>query len=342
MQVSAGRITAYLRDEWGLNAILADGDEDEKNRADHRHHAVDAAVIALTNAATVELLSRSAELAAERGHRLFVQEEIQKPWPTFLDDLRCAIDAVNISYRVNRRVTGALHKETTYSKPHSDPTAKTARTLNIATSANRCKTCRPTRSKTSWTIRFARLVQAKLEQIGGEPKKVFADPGNHPYLTAGDGRSIFIHKARIRKPVAVIPLGKPASPRYAAPGSNHHMEIFAVLDKEGKEKKWDAKIVSLFEAHRRVVRANPSFNAITARTPSSNSRWRGGNTWKWMTNRGAPALSLSRVISGKSVEFRLHTDARPITVVRRLSGGHGLTSQARQTRCERPKHGRWS
>ena len=26
VQVSAGRITAYLRDEWGLNAILADGE----------------------------------------------------------------------------------------------------------------------------------------------------------------------------------------------------------------------------------------------------------------------------------------------------------------------------
>jgi len=76
VQVSAGRITAYLRDEWGLNAILADGGDDEKNRADHRHHAVDAAVIALTDSKTVENLSRSAEVASERGHRLFALEEI--------------------------------------------------------------------------------------------------------------------------------------------------------------------------------------------------------------------------------------------------------------------------
>ena len=129
VQVSAGRITAYLRDEWGLNAILADGDEDEKNRDDHRHHAVDAAVIALTDAETVELLSRSAEVAAERGHRLFVLEEIKKPWPTFLDDLRRAIDAINISYRVNRRVTGALHEETHYSKPHQMHATRKARTV---------------------------------------------------------------------------------------------------------------------------------------------------------------------------------------------------------------------
>ncbi len=117
VQVSAGRVTAYLRDEWGLNAILADGDEDEKNRGDHRHHAVDAMAIALTDAGTVEELSRSAAVAETRGHRLFVAEEIEKPWPSFGEDARKAIDTVNVSYRVNRRVTGALHQETLYSKP---------------------------------------------------------------------------------------------------------------------------------------------------------------------------------------------------------------------------------
>ena len=116
VQVSTGRMTAYLRDEWGLNAILADGDDDEKNRADHRHHAVDAIVIALTDAGTVELLSRSAAIAEERGHRLFAP--VEKPWPSFLDDVRRSVDAINISYRVNRRVSGALHEETNYSKPH--------------------------------------------------------------------------------------------------------------------------------------------------------------------------------------------------------------------------------
>ena len=78
MQVSAGRVTAFLRDEWGLNAILADGDHKVKNRDNHRHHAVDAAAIALTDAGAVQLLSRSAELAAERGHRLFVQDGDKK------------------------------------------------------------------------------------------------------------------------------------------------------------------------------------------------------------------------------------------------------------------------
>ena len=117
VQVSAGRITAYLRDEWGLNAVLADGDADEKNRNDHRHHAVDAVAIALTDAATVQLLSRSAAPARERGHRLFTP--IEAPWQGFGEEVRHRVEAINISYRVNRRITGALHKETLYSKPHN-------------------------------------------------------------------------------------------------------------------------------------------------------------------------------------------------------------------------------
>ena len=329
VQVSAGRITAFLRDEWGLNAILADGGEDEKNRADHRHHAVDAAVIALTDANTVQLLSHSAELAAERGHRLFVREEIQQPWPTFLEDVRKSIEAINISYRVNRRVSGALHEETIYSKAYKcrEKNGKETEYRHVRKplqnmSANEVENI------VDESVR--KLVQAKLEQIGGEPKKVFADPGNHPYLTAKDGRHIFIHKARIRKSVAVIPLGKADTPRYAAPGSNHHMEIVAILDTQGKERKWQGKIVSLFEAHQRVRAGEP----VIQRDQGPNTKFKfslaGGEHLELDDDKGGRRLVRVTVISGKKVEFRLHTDARPNKLMRdKEKGGRaGLSLSA--------------
>ncbi len=318
VQVSAGRITAYLRDEWGLNAILADGDADEKNRADHRHHAVDAVVIALTDAPTVELLSHSAALAEERGHRLFVQEEIKQPWPTFLDDVRKSINAVNISYRVNRRVSGALHQETLYSKPYkaTDGNGKEAEYRHVR---------KPLQNMSADEVEnivddaIRQLVKTKLKQIGGEPKKVFADPANHPYLSAGDGRKIFIHKARIRKPVAVIPLGSSNSPRFAAPGSNHHMEILAILDEQGNEKEWQGKIVSLFEAHQRVRAGEP----VIQRDHGPNTKFKfslaGGEHVEMEHQPGEARLYRLLSISEKVLEFRLHTDARPATVVRKLS-----------------------
>ena len=179
MQVGPGRITAYLRDEWALNAILADGDDDEKNRGDHRHHAVDAIAIALTDAATVATLSRSASVAEMRGHRLFVAEEIGKPWPLFVDDAREAINAVNVSYRVNRRVSGALHQETLYGKPQRQrgENGKEAEFRHVR---------KPLQNMSSDEIEnivdptIRGLVQAKLEEIGGDPKKVFSDPLTTP------------------------------------------------------------------------------------------------------------------------------------------------------------------
>ena len=76
--------------------------------------------------------------------------------------------------------------------------------------------------------RVRTLVKDKLDRLDGDPKKAFADPNNHPYLTAGDGPRILIHTARIRKPVAVIPLGNPFAPLCRTGQLNHHMEIFAV------------------------------------------------------------------------------------------------------------------
>ena len=142
---------------------------------------------------------------------------------------------------------GALHQETLYSKPYklSDGNGKTVECRHVRKPLQNMS-ADEVENIVDDTVR--KLVQARLAQIGGEPKKVFADPANHPYLTAGDGRCIFIDKARIRKAVAVIPLGKSASPRYAAPGSNHHVEIYAVLDEQGNEKKWEARTVTLMEA----------------------------------------------------------------------------------------------
>ena len=161
-----------------------------------------------------------------------------------------AIEAVNVSYRVNRRVSGAARgNQLQQGRTRFAP--RTAKRPNIATSASPCKICRPTRSGTSSTIRSAGSSKTSCSR-SAVTRKGLRRPGQRPLSHHRDGRRVFIHKARIRKPVSVVALGKPAAPRYAAPGSNHHMEIFAVVGSDGKEKRWDSEIVSLFEAHRRV------------------------------------------------------------------------------------------
>ncbi len=272
VQVSAGRITAFLRDDWGLNSILADGDDDEKNRSDHRHHAVDAVAIAVTDNKTVAMLSHSAEVAAERGHRLFALDEIEKPWLTFVEDVRQSIDAINVSYRVNRRVSGALHEETNYSKPHEikDGNGKRVEYRHIR---------KPLAAMTAGMIEdivddtIRELVQEKVKDLGGFRKGMFTEAKSHPlikykggprdgeFVKTNDGRLIPIHKARIRLKLSAKPVGKSPAERYVTTETNHHIEIISILDETGEDKRWEGAIVDLREATRRMS-AKPRANVV--------------------------------------------------------------------------------
>jgi CRISPR-associated endonuclease Csn1 len=49
-----GQTTSLLRHLWGLNGILNLEDDEMKNREDHRHHAIDAMVVALTSRGTLK------------------------------------------------------------------------------------------------------------------------------------------------------------------------------------------------------------------------------------------------------------------------------------------------
>lgn len=308
VQVSAGRITAYLRDEWGLNAILADGDSDEKNRGDHRHHAVDAVVIALTNAETVELLSQSAELAAERGRRLFVP--VDMPWPSFLDDVRKSIDAVNISYRVNRRVTGSLHEGTNYSKPHKgrDKNGNDVEYHYVR---------KPLAMMTEGMIddivdkTIRELVQKKVAQLGGFRKGMFTEESSHPYLRTKDGRIVPIHKARIQKRIDARRIGKTTSPRYVKTETNHHIEIVATVDATGKDQRWEGKIVDLREA---VLRVKNKQDVVEKENHGPGKEFRFSlvkNEYVEMEyDPGERKVYRVTGISDGDIEFHLHTDAR--------------------------------
>ena len=311
VQVSAGGITAYLRAEWRLNAILDDGG-DEKNRGDHRHHAVDAVCIALTDAGTVKQLSDSAARAELQRRRLFTP--IESPWPTFLEDIRASVDAINISFRVNRRVSGALHEDTNYSKPYQA----------VAESGKRAayRHVRKPLTKISATEignivdnRVRKCVKAHLERFGGDLKKALGDETNHPYFKTSDGRIIPIHKARIRKKEATIAVGAAEKLRHVSPGSNHHMEVVAILDAQGNEVEWEFRLVSLYEATQRVHAGK----RVVQREHERDKKFKfsiAKNEYLMMEiEPGKAALYRVVSISDNDIEFHLHSDAR-LTMVK--------------------------
>ncbi len=112
--VATGRLTAMIRDKFGLNKIL-NPDDPRKNRDDHRHHAVDAAVIAICNRSLIQKISAAAASAEDLGgHRLL--KDLQEPWPSFRDELASVISKIVVSHKPDHGREDALHNDTNYGK----------------------------------------------------------------------------------------------------------------------------------------------------------------------------------------------------------------------------------
>lgn len=322
VQASPGRLTAMLRRAWDLNRIgMGDPDaEDEKDRADHRHHAIDAFVIAATNFATITAANHAAA-RAESYYARDLLEGIDPPWEGFeWHQVADLLDHVVVSSRVNRKLNGGLHKDTNYSKLKAARGTKPAKDGKLMHHVRK-----PLANMSQAEVEaivdpvIRRAVIEKLDALGGDPKKAFADVSNHPYLTTKDGRMIPIHRARIATSVSTIPVGTNSRTRHVAAGENHHMEVVAVLDAQGKPKKWEGHIVSRFEA----VRRHSAGEAVvkTEHGPGRDFLFSlAGGEHVLLPRKGelAPQILRVAVISGQQVEFVEHHDARPITIRKKI------------------------
>lgn len=250
VQATPGGVTAFLRNAWGLNGIL--GTDNLKTRDDHRHHAVDAIVVALTDQGAVKALSDAARRGAIR-HRRF--EQLEEPWQGFRNDVNAVIKAIVPSHHVSHRVRGALHKGTFYGRPRTGPDGKTCTTTRIKVDELDPKDID---NIIDPAVRDA--VEQALESAGGKPKDVFKDPNKHPCLVTSKGIRIPIHKVKIYLNLATFNVGTDDTPRHVVTDTNHHMVVFAVEDKDGKVLKWDAEVVSLFEATQRLKRKQPAID----------------------------------------------------------------------------------
>lgn len=248
-----GGHTALLRREWGLNGILTEGDE--KTRDDHRHHAIDAVVIALTDPARIKTLVDAAESAEKQASRRFY-EAVKDPWKSFYDETKASIAEIVVSHRPTRTLPGALHAESIYSKPHTDKHGNQQHRIRkhitklSATELKKDKIVDPA---------IRKLVNEKLQELGQtNPQKAFAEDKNHPYLTIKDGRRIPIHKVRVIADKKPRSIAKGPKQRFVASGkdSNFASMIYAVVDDDGKEIKWEHKVITRLEAHERKSRNN--------------------------------------------------------------------------------------
>jgi len=103
--VVPGRLTAMLRHQLGLDAIL--GKQGVKNRDDHRHHAIDALIVGLTDRKLLQGI-RSYSQGNGRGLR------VKEPWKNFYETVKEKVDRIVVSHRPDHSIQGPLHEETSY------------------------------------------------------------------------------------------------------------------------------------------------------------------------------------------------------------------------------------
>jgi CRISPR-associated endonuclease Csn1 len=258
IRTTTGQVTAMLRDAWGMNSILGDGGR--KSRSDHRHHAIDAIAVSFASPGLIKELSYTALRFPYLGQRAL--RNYPAPWPDFTTKLREAVEKIKISHRPEHRISGQLHDQSLYSRPRQCKQDKRQLMSRI-----RKRLDQLTASTVPQIVddKVRELVIDKLAQLDGDTKK-FSTSENLPFFLSSDGRQIPIKSARIFIPDPVRRIGWGASERYVLPGNNHHVEIFAQLDKSGNEIKWTGNVVSLLEATERarnkeqIVRRNNERN----------------------------------------------------------------------------------
>jgi CRISPR-associated endonuclease Csn1 len=106
-----GRMTAMLRAKFGLNDVL--GLNGIKNRNDHRHHAVDACVIAVTDQGLLQRFAKASASAREQQLNRLV-ENMPLPWESYREHVNRAIDAIWVSHKPDHSHEGAMHNDTAY------------------------------------------------------------------------------------------------------------------------------------------------------------------------------------------------------------------------------------
>ena len=113
-----GQLTAMIRGKLGLNDLLSENSE--KNRSDHRHHAVDAFVVAITSRSLLQKISYAASLQEDLDNRNLssyrnkLLEKMPEPFPNYRKSLQISINNIKTSHKADRSISGKLHADTAY------------------------------------------------------------------------------------------------------------------------------------------------------------------------------------------------------------------------------------
>lgn len=257
--VIPGRMTAMLRRLWGLNTILYDHNIVEnkhsdapKNRLDHRHHAIDAAVVAVTTRGQMQAIAKAAGRAEDKQlDRLF--EDLEQPWAGFREELEAKLSGVTISHKPDHGRAGrpAPGRDATAGRLHND----TAYGLTGALAADGktpivvhrvpLASLKPADFTDPGRIADAALrdalYHATRDLSGKDYDRALARfSATHPHFKG-------VRRVRVREALNVIPIRDANGIAYKGykGDANARYDVWRMPD-----GKWIADVVSMFDAHR--------------------------------------------------------------------------------------------
>lgn len=268
-----GGTTALLRGKWGLSALMpthnvlpgADETPARKSRLDHRHHALDAFVVACTSRSMLQQIANAAD---DRRDRLI--ERMPEPWTGFRDELREKLTAIVVSHRPDHgstgvdpstgrsRTTGALHNDTAYfplSEPEKDGASRVVSRKAITDLESK---------KEIEAVSDKALRDSLKKFVLAFDALAFDGEGNKKKIKEACGAFVAqtgIRKVRIEERLRVIPIHRhrpigqdPKDKVYKAykGDSNDYMEIWRL-----PSGSWTAQTISTFEANHPSNAARP-------------------------------------------------------------------------------------
>lgn len=244
--VTPGKLTSDLRHQWGLNSILAGHNQEEpqkgdskKNRNDHRHHAIDAIVVALTDRGLLQKVAMQAARGwDENKGAINIINGLEHPWPSFRDEVRSVIENLIVSHKLDHGLEGQLHNDTSYGLIAENIDGK-----GMSSVVHRVPLASFSKPEKLASIRDEEIKSHLIAETEGLSGKEFTTA----LIQAGEAMSPPVRKVRIVENIKVIPIinKETEKPYKAFKGDNNYCyEIFA--DSKGK---WTGNIVQRFHAN---------------------------------------------------------------------------------------------
>jgi CRISPR-associated endonuclease Csn1 len=270
--ITNGQATSELRRLWKLNEILNPDGTNEKSRDDHRHHAIDALVIANTSGEHIRLLSTASNFDF-RG-KLTV-EHFPVPFEKFRENAEDKINEILVSFRNKKRlittkknkyihskklnvqktfsIRGTLHEETLYGQIQHPETGKSTFVVRKpVTSIDKIKQVEKIIDKG-----IREIIKEHIESNGGEKniKKAMALPIF--MISKDENKKIPIKTVRMADNAENMIQLRPDENKkvFVSSGNNYCIAIY----ENPETKKRDFETITFFDAAKRKINNEPLF-----------------------------------------------------------------------------------